>query len=304
MLRINSYIIIAFIANIVFTSCNEKEVDTSMLWGKTDYYTDFLFKDYEPIKMTKTICFETNEDANGHVGNVKFGLYKKTENDSYIPVTDEIRLYKNDVICNNNVLLITPQDKEVRLGIEFTPEAEDGVHKWFLKVLDNGGFDRINEYATNENSLPLLLEWKAEKNDIINPLKLGVIISLLLLIGTLLIWFLIMKPILYPTFKIGNIQFTNGTYFSTKRIYGARKLIVTNTLKKQNTINKLFTGKIIYERNEFWPDEWEVYPKGKAGRLNTKRKYTITPFTTSLNKQMEYELEHLSSDVKATITLL
>lgn len=303
MLRINHFIAIAFIASI-FVSCGEKEMDTSMLWGETDYYTDFLFKDYEPVKMTKTICFETNEDANGRVGNVKLGLYKKTEEESYIPVKDEIRLYKNNVLCEDNVLLITSQDKEVQLGIEFTPKAEEGVHKWFLKVLDNGGFDRINEYATEEDSLPLLLEWKAEKNDIINPLKLGMNISLFVLFGLILIWFLIMKPIIYPTFRIGNIQFTNGSYFSTKRIYGARKLVVTNSSKTQNAINKLLTGRIIYERNDFWIDEWELHPKGKGGRLNTNRKYTITPFTTSLNKQMEYDIEHLSTGVKAKITLL
>lgn len=302
MLRSSCYILLVFLISILF-SCKE-EVDTSMLWGKTDYYTDFLFKDYKPVKMTKTICFETNDDANGHVGNVKLGLYKKLEDNSFVAVKNEVRLYKNDELCEDNILLVTPQDKEVQLGIEFTPEAEEGVHKWFLKVLDNGGFDRINEYATEEDSLPLLLEWRAEKNDITNPLKLGLNIGLLILLGLLLVWFFIMKPVLYPTFKIGNIQFTNGTYFSTKRIYGARKLIVTNSAKKQSSLNKLFTGKVVYETNEFWPDEWEIHPKGKGGRLNTNRKYTITPFTTSLNKQMEYELEHLSSNVKAQITLL
>lgn len=302
MLRISRYIILLIFTGIFF-SCKE-EVDTSMLWGKTDYYTDFLFNDYEPVKMVKTICFDMNEDANGRVGNVRFGLYKKMEDDSYVLVKDEIRLYKNGELCKENTILITPQDKEVQLGIEFTPKAKEGVHKWYLKVLDNGGFDRINEYTMDEESSPLLLEWKAEKNDIVNPLKLGLNISLLILLGLLLVWFLIMKPILYPTFKIGNIKFTNGVYFSTKRIYGARKLVVTNSSKTQGAINKLFTGKIVYEKNEFWPDEWEVYPKGKGGRLVANRKYTITPFTTSLNKQMEYDLEHLSSGVKAQITLL
>ena len=303
MLR-NNYCLIWVVFSTIFFSCTKNEVDNSMLWGKTDYYTDFLFHDYEPVKMTKTICFETNEDANGRVSNVKFGLYKKVEEDSYIPVADEIRLYKNNELCRENTLLITPQDKEVQLGIEFTPKAEEGVHKWYLKVLNNGGFDRINEYTMDEESLPLLLEWKAEKNDVINPLKLGMFFFLLTLLGLLLVWFLVMKSILYPTFKIGNIQFTNGTYFSTKRIYGARKLVVTNSSKKQSAINKMFTGKIVYEKNEFWPDEWEINPSGKGGRLITNRKYTITPFTSSLNKQMEYELEHLSSGVKAQITLL
>lgn len=301
MLRINRYIILTLFLGILY-SCKE-EVDATMLWGKTDYYTDFLFHDYEPVKMNKTVCFEMNEDANGRIGNVKFGIYKMKENNSYEIVKNEIRLYKNDVLCENNILLITPQDKEIMLGIEFTPEAEEGVHKWFLKVLDNGGFDRINEYSMEEDGFPLLLEWKAEKNDITNPLKLGLNISGIVLFGALIVWIFVLKPILFPQFKIGNIQFTNGTYFSTKRIYGARKLVVTNTSRKQSAINQLFTGKIVYEKNKFWPDEWEIHPKGKGGRLVSNRKYSITPFTTSLNKQMEYEIEHLSSNVKAKIRL-
>ena len=163
MLKINRCIIFILFTGILH-SCKE-EVDSSMLWGKTDYYTDFLFNDYDPIKMSKTICFETNEDANGRVGNVKFGIYKKVEDNSYVAVKNEIRLYKNGILCEDNILLVTPEDKKVLLGIEFTPEAEEGMHKWFLKVLDNGGFDRINDYSMEENSLPLLLEWKAEKKN-------------------------------------------------------------------------------------------------------------------------------------------
>lgn len=302
MLRISRYVVAIFITSIL-ASC-EKEVDTSMLWGKTDYYTDFLFCKYEPVKMTKTICFEANEDANGRVGNVKLGLYKKNEDNAYAPVKDEVLLYKNDILCEDNVLVITPRDKDVKLGIEFTPNAEQGVHKWFLKVLDNGGFDRINEYSVEEDSLPLLLEWKAEKNTIFNPLELGLWIAIITISAGVLIWLLIIKPILYPTFKLGNIQFVSGTYFSTKRIYGARKLVITNSSQKQSGISKLFTGKIVYEKNELWPDEWEILPKGKGGRAVTHRKYAITPFSTTLNKQAEYEVEHLSSDLKVKITLL
>ena len=73
MLKISRYIILLIFTGIFF-SCKE-EVDTSMLWGKTDYYTDFLFNDYEPVKMVKTICFDMNEDANGRVGNVSFGMH-------------------------------------------------------------------------------------------------------------------------------------------------------------------------------------------------------------------------------------
>lgn len=303
MLRISRYIYVIFTA-LILASC-EKETDSSLLWGKTDYYENFLFYKYEAVKMTKTLCFETNEDAKGRVGNVKLGIYKMEENGSFIPVKDDIILYKNDSLCVDNTLLITPHDNEVKLGIEFTPNAEEGVHKWFLKILDNGNFDRINEFSVEEEAMPLLLEWKAEKNDIVNPLALGLIWMGIVILVVTLLWFLILKSIMFPTFKIGNIQFVSGSYFASKKIRGARKLIVTSSSKKrQSALNRLFTGKIIYERNVFWTDEWELYPKGKGARLITNRKYTITPFTTSLEKQNEYQIEHLESNVKAQITLM
>ena len=158
MLKIKSYIY-WIITALILVSC-EKEIDTSMLWGKTDYYTDFMFYEYEPVRMTKTICFDANEDSKGHVGNVKLSIFKMNNDSSFIPVKEEIVLYKNGELCPENILLVSPQDKEIELGIEFTPKAKEGTHKWFLKVLDNGGFDRINEYSTEDDALPLLLEWK------------------------------------------------------------------------------------------------------------------------------------------------
>ena len=113
-----------------------------------------------------------------------------------------------------------------------------------------------------------------------------------------------MKPIMYPTFKVGNIQIISGSYYSTKKINKARKLVVTSSPKRQSSVNKFFTGKIIYERNEMWKDEWELHPKGKGARLVGNRKYTINPFAVSLEKHNEYQLEHLESDTKAKITLL
>ena len=122
MLKIKSYI---YWIIIVFMSVScENELDTSILWGKTDYYTDFLFFKYEPVRMTKTICFDANRDSEGRVRNVKFGLYKMSNDSTYVPVKDDILLYKNENLCSDNILEVTPQDKEIRLGIEFTPTAK------------------------------------------------------------------------------------------------------------------------------------------------------------------------------------
>ena len=284
------YIILVFLANIL-VSC-EKEMDSSMLWGKTDYYKDFLFYDYEPVRMTKTICFETNEDANGRVKNVKFGLYKKAENDAYEQVKGEVRLYKDGVLCENNIFFITPQEKEVQLGIEFTPEAEEGVHKWFLKVLDNGGFDRINDSVTEEDSMPLLLEWKAEKNDIINPLKLGLNTFLSIIGLILLVWLLILKPQAYPSIKLKKLYILYEGRQVPIKLSGVHKVICTNRTMSQGFFSRLFTGKIVYVKDIFWsPGDVVIMSKDRSSvKTKFSTQYIMMPNIVS-NKQ-PVEIRH------------
>ena len=275
-----------------------------MLWGETEYYPDFLFCDYEPVKMTRTLCFEVNDEMDGKNWKAKFGLFKRNDNGSYVPVAKDVILYKNGELCSNNVFDVTSEDQKIELGLEFAPTAEDGVHKWYLKVLDNGGFDRINECSTSEDTLPLLLEWKAEKKNVMNPLSKGLMLFGILLAAVLVLWFMILKNILYPTFKIGNIQILGDTYFSNKRINKARMLVATSSNKKQSTLNRFFTGKIVYERNVMWSDEWELYPKGKNARIAVKGKYMLMPMATTLNKQVDYQMEHLNTKNKVKITLM
>lgn len=293
----------AIVIACALVSCNKKS-DTFMLWGVTECYSDFLFCDYEPVKMTRTLCFEVNDEMAGKNWKTKFGLFKKKDNGSYVPVGKEVVLYKNGELCANNVFEVTSEDHKIELGVEFTPTAEEGVHKWYLKVLDNGGFDRINEYSTAENTLPLLLEWKAEKKNVMNPLFKGLIIFVMILIAALVLWFIILKNIFYPTFKMGNIQILGDTYFSNKRINKARMLVATSSNKKQSALNRIFTGKIVYERNEMWNDEWELYPKGKKARIVVKGKYILSPMTMMLDKQVDYQMEHLNTGNKVKIALM
>ena len=284
------YIALIFVINML-TSC-EREVDSSMLWGKTDYYTDFLFVNYEPVKMTKTICFEANDDAIGNVGNVKMGLFKQKEDGAYAPIKDEIIIYKNDEVCINNEIIITPQDKEIQLGIEFTPKADEGIHKWFLKVLDNGGFDRINEYAVEDDALPLLLEWKAEKNVIINPLKLGLNTFLAIIAIALIIWMFILKPQAYPTFKLKKLYILYDGRQVPVRLSRVHKIVCTSHSKSQGIFSKWFMGDVIYVKDNYWiPGDVVIMPKDKKSvKVRFSTQYTMIPNIVT-NKQ-PVEMQH------------
>lgn len=289
MSKISGYVVL-MVSLFLLAACNQ-EKDNSMLWGETEYYEDFLLCDYEPVIMTKTICFEQNEDAEGRVHDTKFGLFKKEENGSFSPVKDDVVLYKDGEECKDNVLVVKPEDKEVKLGIEFTPDAAEGVHKWFLKVLDNGGYDRINEFSTEEESLPLLFEWKAEKNVITNPLKLGMNIFLLVILTLLFIWLVILRPQAYPSIKARKlyIQYEKEGKMVPIKLTGVYKVICTNRPRSQGFFERWFKGKIVYEKNTYWNlGDIEIVAKDKNSvKVKLVSKYTMLPNVVTNRQPVE-----------------
>ena len=270
-----------------------------MLWGETEYYKDFLLKKYEPVVMTKTLCFEFNEDAATRVKNTKFGIYEKDEQGMFHPVKGDIVVYKNGSVCAGSEFTISPKDKEVQLGIEFTPEAREGVHKWFLKVLDNGGLDRINEFSMEEEMLPLLLEWKAEKVEKMNPLRFGIDIFLLIVLVVLLIWLLFVKPQLYPTFKVKRLYILCDGKQIPVSLSGAREVVCSNRTCSQGIINRWMTGKVVYIKDHFWqPGDVVILPKDRHSiKVRLTAKYHMMPNIVTNRQPVEIRHTALKTNV-------
>ncbi len=280
MLRIR-YITTILLLSLL-ASCKSEE-DSSMLWGKTDFYDDFLFMKYHPVVMSKTLCFEFNEDALTRVKEVRFGLYQKDSQGTFIPVQNEVVLFLDGVACARNEFAVTPQKKEVELGIEFTAKGREGVHKLFLKVVDNGGIDRVNEFSTENEGLPLLLEWNAEKNVIVNPLKLGTIIFMLVLIGAFLFWIVLVRPQCYPFFKVKKLFVLCDGKQMTYSLSGAYQVICTSRKRKQGVLDRIIKGKVIYIVNPFWlPGDIIISPKDKNSiKVRVTPQYRMMPNVVS-----------------------
>lgn len=284
------------------TSCKEEKSPNATFWGETGYYKNFLFYKYKPEVMEQTLIFDFNEDAKS-VQEVKFGLYKKSADRKFTSTEGEIVLYKNGDKCINNVFTVSGTEREVTLGIEFLAETPQGVHKWYLRTLDNGGLSRINDCDIESDAYPLAMEIYSQKEDNLNPLLLGIIWFLIVSILIILVWILILKRIFYPVFKIGPIVI-NGTYYSMRKIKGYRKVICTNRAKKQSFINQLFIGKILYEVNPFWSSEWVIIPRDKTSiKPIGAKNYTIDPYTVCIKKGVEYTITNNISLEKIKLIL-
>ena len=240
----------------------KKEESGAYKWGEASYYKKFLWSKSDPVVMKHTLEFEFNEYANEDVKSVKFGLYEKNDAGEFVPVSDDIILYKNGEVCDGTTFFVTPEDKTVELGIEFTPEAENGCHVWYLKVLDAGGLDCIDDQRiTEEDQTPLLLEWEANYDKQANPLKVGCIIALITIVTALAVWILVLRFMLFPRFRVRRL-IVDGKHIPVK---GFIKVIFTSKNKKQPAIAALFTGKIKYV-NTFLA----VKEEAKIGKKLTK----------------------------------
>ena len=95
---------------LCFLSCGKKSESLSkVIWGETDYYNDFLFIKYNPVIMTQKLEFDFNEDAQRLLNrDIEIEIVEKNERDKFVSAQN-IKLYKNGLLCNGNVLKINPK---------------------------------------------------------------------------------------------------------------------------------------------------------------------------------------------------
>lgn len=132
--------------------------------------------------------------------------------------------------------------------------------------------------------------------------KICISLCSLLLLG-LLLWFLIIKPIKYPTFKTYKknilIEKSSRIISQTKVDFtGARKVIFSNKREKQSVLNKFFCGKIITLVNAEFESPISFTPTRNRKAANTVGKaYIITPnpiqrsgIATIINQQKQLKI--------------
>ena len=83
-------------------------------------------------------------------------------------------------------------------------------------------------------------------------------------------------------------------------------VVVTNSYKSQSWLNKIFTGKITFIKNEIWTSPWELTPKGrrKIAKIKLHGKYMISPVTSEIANYGTYQLDNLETKESITIKII
>ena len=294
---------------VLLVSCGKdaNQATAPTRWGKENYYSNFLWKKHVPDTLYRTIEFDFNQDAKTYMDKpLRLGLFKKTDNGKMLPVTEaEMEIFVNVNKCEGNIIDVKPGTDQLKVGIVFKPDAENKVHHWFFRAVDDAGLERINDmdpesYKADNASL---MDVEVEKHKIMNPLAEGTLLTAILLIAALLVWLLVLKPIAYPTFRVGKILLSDPVpYNSLKRLRGYRKFILTGKPQKQGFFNRFFTGKILFEVNQLWTSDVVIEPKDKTCvRLRVPKDYIAD--ARVLKKNQEYTIQNMTSGTKTKIRI-
>lgn len=301
-------ILFVILAIIAVCACSKTDGQKTVArWGKENYYKDFLWKKHVPDTLYREIEFDFNEDAQKYMTEpFQLGLFKKTESGKMLPVLEnEMEVFVDGRKCDKNIINVSANVQKIKVGIVFNPAAENKVHHWFFKPVNDGGLERINDMDPDAFNDPesSLLDIEAEKNKVMNPLAEGLSLTGLILLAALIVWLLILKRIVFPTFRVGKISLNDPVpYMSQKKLRGARRLVLSNKVTKQSWINKVFTGEIRCEVNPIWTSEIIIEPRDRNSvRVRTSKEYLTDSRTMKVHN--EYTIQNMTTGTKTKVRI-
>ena len=208
--------------------------------------------------------------------------------------------------AKQETIKISPDKNELKVGFVLGRSAEAKVHHWYFRLVDAGGLDRINDIETadlkDENAV--LGEIVVAKKHVWNPVALVLFWILAALLAALLLWFAFLESQFYPKFRGGSIVVEYGNFYKIIRIGGCKKMVCTRGSKPESALSQLFTGRVVYVKDEQGPWKTDVvFVPGSRKRIRLR--YKTSDFmadSNSLEKGNTYTLKTIPDEVEKNIT--
>ncbi|MCH5228363.1 MAG: VWA domain-containing protein [Muribaculaceae bacterium] len=178
--------------------------------------------------------------------------------------TDFKAWYNDQPLSNGEQIKIEP-DQPAILSIQFDHKAKTGKRYFELTPVKYSGLDLINntpaeEYKGTTLRTAYFEEW--------NPLGQVFFWVAMGLIALIILWFLFIQRWMYPRIKMSKMEVTGpDSFYTSKKIKGARKVVLTSKKKKQNIFSRLFTGEVKYVKADHFDPELEIVPSGSKKKV-------------------------------------
>lgn len=264
--------------------------------GEAETYPSFLFwkgKDIASLNVDLSAAF--NEQARKKNGSLHVLLNIPSD------IKDKCKLYYNEKPIKNSFAIKATDSKSI-----ITIEVPHNLAQRDFTIELNGTSSNL-ETINAEDSKTYVSSIYFEHDICWNPAKVIIMWMGGLLMAALVAWFTMIKPFVYPRIRLSRLELsTQKGYYVNKKINGSRMVVITNSYKPQSWLNKVFTGKITFIKNEIWTSPWELTPKGrrKIAKIKLHGKYMISPVTSEIANYGTYQLDNLETKESITIKIL
>ncbi len=283
---------------VVMTNKSERTLETlaeETDMGTARWYDSFLFmgaSEQEQLEVDLQAVF--NDEALKEGAAVELTVGDPDGGDDYH------LLFNGEPVENGRIALSAGQTDKSLLSVVFDPDAREGSRYLELKPVAKRNLDNINDQRVEEYTLTLRAKYHVGWN----PLKTILMWVAIILLTLLLLWMLIIRRLVYPPISVKSIQI-NDPYFSKVNVKGARRVVFTNKTEHQGLLSRLFTGEILYKKNEIWtsPLAFEAGSKKRTLRVVRTKDYTFDPFTSQLKAPNDYMVESTDGTTKVSMTI-
>jgi len=263
--------------------------------GKASWYDSFLFWGAsEPMQLDVDLKAVFNDEARKDGSVVELQVKDPDgRNDFQL-------LYNGKSVENDKIVLSAKDKAQSTLSVIFNSDAQEGSRYFTVKALAKNNLDKINDQPVEQYTLSLRSKYDVEWN----PLKTILMWIGIVILAVLSFWFLVMKHIIYPTIGVKTIQI-NDPYFSRVNVKGKRRVVFTNKEEHQGLLSRIFTGEILYKKNNIWtsPLAFEAGSKKRTLRVMRTKNYTFDPYTSLLKAPSDYTVENNNDKTKIKISI-
>ncbi len=236
------FYIIASILLVCLSSCKK---DESVSFGTVEYYPDFLWVDSKTTSVSKTFEFDFSQDARNYDSYAEFQF---VDNEGKAIGTDIMQIVIDGKECPNNRFRINSDVKSKDLTFKFSPDAMEGKHQGYLKLVSHQ-LDRLDSQPLTANQQVDAFQWTLNYDKRMNPLAKILMWLFTGIVVLVAVWQFCFRPIIYPRF--GSIQksfIVPGMPPLIVRFKGARMVVLAAShSKKQSAWNRFWTGKVLYK---------------------------------------------------------
>lgn len=263
--------------------------------GKASFYDSFLFWGASnPDTLSVDLKALFNNEAKKDGSTIELLV---SDNDGE---KDYRLLYNNQPVDNDKIIIASNANSASILSLIYNPAAKEGKRYLTINVKEKHNIDKVNDQPVDKYQLTLRSNYDVNWN----PLKIILYWLGIIILAGVLLWLLIIKYFIYPPIGVKTILI-NDPYFSRINVKGKRRVVFTNKKVSQGLISRIFTGEILYKKNEIWtsPLVFESGAKRKTLKVIRTKDYTFDPYSSILKAPNEYVVENTNTGTKIKISI-